>query len=39
MIARNRKSAMLQELKSKQKKAVDALLDDVKPKSKRRKSK
>ena len=34
-----RLDAVLQELKSKQKKAVDALLDDVKPTSKRRKSK
>jgi len=33
-----RLDAVLQELKGKQKKAVDALLDDVKPKSKRRKS-
>ena len=32
-----RLDAVLQELKAKQKKAVDALLDDVKPKSRKRK--
>ena len=34
-----RLDAVLQELKSKQKKTVDALLDDVKPKTKKRRTK